>query len=274
MDNDFDAKRAGSGTAQWAEVTENIARGCANGCLYCYAAHHANRFKLKSRGDWTEEELTRRAQMASYPARGGVVMFPSAHDITPFTVEPFIRVARLILKKGNRLLIVTKPREECMRRVMAELEPWKSQVMFRFTIGTWHEEVARFWEPMAPAPGERWRCLVMASEMGWQTSVSMEPMIDCVSHTIEAFHRMKEYVSDTIWIGKMNKVRSRVDMSKPGMRAAVEFIEAEQCDGNILRLVRALEGESRVRWKESIVEVIARHTGPEVEPRMDTKGRE
>jgi len=91
---DFDADRKGTGTAEWAEVTENICRGCANNCLYCYAAHNANRFGLRHRDCWHDEALTKRALITSYPAREGVVMFPSSHDITPYNVEDYIRVAK------------------------------------------------------------------------------------------------------------------------------------------------------------------------------------
>ena len=60
---DFDSKRAGTGTMEWAEVTENITLGCANGCLYCYAAHNADRFGTKPRSEWTKEEFTKRVNM-------------------------------------------------------------------------------------------------------------------------------------------------------------------------------------------------------------------
>ena len=73
--NTFDEQREGTGTHEWAEVTENISRGCPHDCLYCYAAQNAKRFKLRDRADWKREELTKRAYITSYPARDGVIMF-------------------------------------------------------------------------------------------------------------------------------------------------------------------------------------------------------
>ena len=119
----FDIERNKSGVQEWAEKSENIQRGCPNNCLYCYSAYTFNRFKLRKREEWGREELTKRADMRSYPVCEGVVMFPSSHDITDFNVEHFIRAARLMLEKGNRLLIVSKPRRECMAKVMDALEP-------------------------------------------------------------------------------------------------------------------------------------------------------
>lgn len=62
-------------------------------------------------------------------------MFPSLHDITPFNLDACIRFVKLMLKKGNRLLIVSKPRLECIRRVLHELDEFKEQILFRFAIG-------------------------------------------------------------------------------------------------------------------------------------------
>lgn len=159
----FDDKREGTGTHEWAEVTENIARGCSNNCLYCYAAHNSNRFNLRKREEWATEELTKRADITSYPARNGVVMFPSSHDITPFNLEAYIRVARLILAKGNRLLIVSKPRVECVDAMILAFAEFKEQILFRFTIGTIDPGVSKFWEPGAPLPLERILSLVVGS---------------------------------------------------------------------------------------------------------------
>jgi len=41
MSDTFDIQRQGTGTKEWEDVTENIQKGCANNCLYCYAADKA-----------------------------------------------------------------------------------------------------------------------------------------------------------------------------------------------------------------------------------------
>lgn len=252
----FDADRKGTGTAEWAEVTENICRGCANNCLYCYAAHNANRFNQRPRAEWEREEFTKRATMTSYPAREGVVMFPSSHDITPFNVEEYVRVAKLILGKGNKLLIVTKPRLECIERLLAELKPWKDQILFRFTIGTIREDVSLFWEPGAPKPLERFMALALAQDNGYRVSVSIEPMLGGTDDTLLVVGNVRIHPVESIWIGKMNKIRTRVNSS---FADAIGQVEQLQSDGEIMRLYRELEGSGGdIRWKDSIKEVVAR----------------
>lgn len=256
----FDEKRTGTGTKEWAEVTENITRGCSNDCRYCYAATNANRFNLRSRKDWQVEEMTKQAYMKSYPARDGVIMFPSAHDITRYNLFAYIRIAALILSKGNRLLIVTKPRIDCVREIVEQLKFYSGQILFRFTITSLNPVLSKFWEPGAPQPSERLEALKHAWQQGFPTSVSVEPMIDGVDKTESMVAGIQHLVTDTIWIGKLNKANIRCDKSIPGMVDALRVISEQQSDSEIMRLVANLKNEPKVRWKDSINEVIARNT--------------
>jgi len=72
---------------------------------------------------------------------------------------------------------------------------------------------------------------------------------------------VREYVTETIWIGKMNKARLRVDMRVPENAAAVERIEAMQDDREIVKLYMAYRNDPSIRWKDSIKEVVARWQG-------------
>ena len=256
----FDVQRAGTGTHEWAEVTENIARGCPHNCLYCYAAQNAKRFKLRDRDDWSREELTKRAEITTYPARDGVIMFPSAHDITPFNADAYMRVAMLMLEKGNRLLIVSKPHYSVIARLCEELHAYKNQILFRFTIGTTDEAVAAHWEPGAPRPNERIKALALAFANGYRTSVSAEPLLGGLETAKELLDAVRPYVTDTVWIGKMNKIRTRVDMTDPEKSSRAQDIELAQTDDEVRMMVEALTGDPLVRWKDSIHEAMARVT--------------
>lgn len=255
---EFDAPRTGTGTHEWAEVTENIARGCPNACRYCYASLNAKRFKLRERNDWAREELTKRAEITSYPARGGIVMFPSAHDLTPFNLDAYLRVAKLMLESGNRLLIVSKPRLDCITRLCDELQAYRDAILLRFTIGTVDPAITAFWEPGAPAPAERVEALRLAFEQGYRTSVSAEPLLGGLETALQLLPVVRPYVTDSIWIGKMNKIRTRVEMSDPEVLHHVRRIEHAQRDEEVMAIVQALEHDPLVRWKDSFQEVMAR----------------
>jgi len=258
---EFDSARSGTGTKEWAEVVVNIQRGCSNGCLYCYAAANAARFGLCAREDWTTEVLTKKADITSFPAKPGVVMFPSAHDITEFNVDAYIRVARLILEKGNRLLIVTKPRRAIANKLMDVLEPWREQIQFRFTIGALDDRLVSLWEPGGPSSLDRLDSLSDAEARGFARSVSIEPMLAGYDETMRVVENVLAMNPETIWIGKMNKLLLRVVDQSPEVRAAVALIREQQSDAEILRLHSSLMLVPAIRWKDSINLVLANAGG-------------
>ena len=255
----FDQARTGSGTREWSEFSFNIGRGCSNGCLYCYARADALRFgQIKSTAEWTSETLTKNARLSSYPKKNGVIMFPTTHDITPFYLPDFLRVAHSLLDKGNRLLITSKCSTVAMRLMAAAFLQYKELVLFRVTIGSLDEGDCAFWEPGAPLAAERIEALRIAREAGYETSVAIEPMLAGWHETIQVIREVYPLVSETIWVGKMNRIRSRVNASSPDVAAEIAGIEVLQCDGQIIRLVADVErfGMYKVRWKESVRQVI------------------
>ncbi|WP_018607164.1 radical SAM protein [Uliginosibacterium gangwonense] len=259
----FDAQRDGSGTLEWADHNENIQRGCSHNCKYCFAAANAHRFKTLARVNWHTESLTANAERTKYPKRHGVIMFPSAHDITPGNLDACTRFLKLMLDAGNQVLIVSKPHTACIAHLVAELATYRNQVMFRFTQGTMDAEVARFWEPGAPAPEERLEALRLAHGAGFRTSVSAEPLLGGLDTARAVLDAVRPFVTDTVWIGKLNRPRNRVDMKLPQNCLAIEAMEAEQSDANILALYAALQGDPLVRWKDSIMHVV-NDSGPTV----------
>ena len=253
----FEADRDGTGTAEWAEATLNICKGCSHGCLYCYARHTALRYKsIEFREDWLKETYTQNAFRERYPLKKGVVMFPSSHDITPMILHRYIEILRLALEVGNQVLIVSKPHLSSIAKIVGEMVRYRAQIEFRFTIGSLDEKLTRLWEPGAPLPEERLKALSYAYDAGFHTSVSIEPMLAGVEGTLQVVAEVDQHVSGTIWIGKLRKARERVDISTPGIADAVELIVIQQSDQEIRRLVGRLAGNSKIRWKDSIKKVI------------------
>lgn len=264
MKEQFDKNREGTGTREWSESNYNIQFGCKHGCLYCYAKEMALRFKrISSHEEWANERIRGGAVNRKWSKVEGVIMFPTTHDITPDNLPYAITALKNMLAPGNSVLIVSKPHFDCIRTICDELSAFKSQILFRFTIGTLNDDLSKFWEPGAPSPFERICSLEYAFERGFQTSVSMEPMLWGYAEAIRTFHRVKLFVTDTVWIGKMNKIRSCVDMSNLDNKFMVEEIERSQCDEAIKTLVDTLKDEPKVRWKDSIKRVIQVMEWPE-----------
>jgi len=252
----FDAMRAGTGTMEWADHTENIQLGCSNDCRYCYAAQSAHRFKRRDRSEWGREELTGKAAIERYPSRAGVIMFPSTHDITAANVEACIVFLRKVLEAGNLVLVVSKPNLFCMIRLTAELREFRENILFRFTIGTLDMMASLYWEMAAPLPSERMAALEMVRSMGWRTSVSMEPLLGGIITARKVIAAVRPSVTDSIWIGKMNKIKTRVVAIDDIDREWIDYIEQRQSDSEIVRLYNEFKNDPLIHWKDSIREVI------------------
>lgn len=122
------------------------------------------------------------------------------------------------------------------------------------------KDVSVFWEPGAPLPRERIHCLWAAYSRGFKTSVSIEPMLGGAHETALVISAIRTIVTDTIWIGKMNKTRLRVDMNNPANQKAVEDISKLQSDSQIIELYSKFKDDPLIRWKDSIKSVIGKQT--------------
>jgi len=180
------------------------------------------------------------------------------HDITPYYLPSYIRTLENILKAGNDVLVVSKPHFACVQELCTKFSEYKNNIEFRFTIGTFEDKVSKFWEPGAPLPLERLKALKHAYDAGYKTSVSMEPMLEGYIEAVCVYKTVAPFVNGTIWIGMMNKLDDRVDLSVEANKVAVERIGILQSDTNIMKLYRELKDEPMVRWKDSIKDVVKR----------------
>jgi hypothetical protein len=236
------------GAFQWADATYNIAIGCIHNCRYCYGKEN-HWYRFHRTDDWATEKL--KPGLPQMP-RNKRVMFPSCHDISPFYLAPAIEAIRCLLDRGNQVLVVSKPHLVCVRRLLAEFAAEKQRLLFRFTIGSFNRRLTDWWEPGAPPPAERLKCLQLAHRGGFQTSVSIEPMLDDIADAERTATTVLPWVTETIWIGRMNKVRTRVRPADAEAEAACDRICRVQSDEEMLRLVAALGHHTQIRWKESI----------------------
>lgn len=255
---------AATGTNEWAKTTANCITGCAHRCLYCYANEMAARFGRVHPEGWGHEVVNEKAAAKGYGKRKGSVMFPTTHDITPDNMDTTLPVLRRLLEAGNQVLVVSKPHLEVVQRIAAEFDDYKAQVLLRFTIGALDDRILAFWEPGAPGRGERFASLLLANRAGWRTSVSMEPLLEVVEDkVVEMVHQLAPWVTEDIWIGKLNKGAER--LKKNGQwnektERCLSYLEASQSDDRIRALHARLEHHPLVMRKESIKTVVGLST--------------
>ena len=244
------------GTREWAVAEINCNVGCPHDCRYCYARVAAlNKGLIESASDWPESRVMEAEVESNRPRYGGQVMFPTAHDIVEDNLEEALRVVSRLLEAGNQLLIVSKPWLVCIEQICDRFSGQRNQILFRFTITSRNSDILSFWEPGAPAYQERLESLQLAFRKGFQTSVSIEPMLD-LEDLRGMIDEIEPYVSHSIWVGKLNRIEERVKVDSDEVAAEVGRIRNEQVDRNIIGLYEALKDRPLIRWKESIKLVV------------------
>jgi hypothetical protein len=181
-------------------------------------------------------------------------MFPSAHDITPQNLKDCLATISRLLAAGNQILVVSKPGLACMQKLCRAFAGEKKRLLFRFTITARNSEILRFWEPGAPLYAERLACLRYCHERQFATSVSIEPILD-MDDVCSMVEELIPHVSDTIWLGKMNKISTRVDRQTFEDERCVRIMRQQQ-DDSIRALYEQLKDTPGIRWKESIKEIV------------------
>jgi DNA repair photolyase len=248
----------GTGTRQWAEKSINFQTGCEHNCLVCYAKEMSVRYGNSTKQNWEierirEEDVNRKK--CKYNNK--VIMFPSSHDITPNNINETIIVLKKIIEADNEVLIVSKPHYDCIKKICETFTDYKDKILFRFTIGSYNNDILKFWEPNAPSLNERMKSLKYAFNCGYNTSVSCEPMMDNrVDKVIDA---VKPYVTETIWLGKVKslwpRLKRNTDMNDELVKRAKQ-LEQWQSDANIKLLYDKYKNDAMIRWKESIEKVV------------------
>ena len=254
----FNQERTGVGTRQISDQSMNIMHGCAHDCKYCYAAHKSLQSgRIRQRSDWPGLSRSYSGAMKDdYPKYDGVVMYPTCHDIEPRHLHHHIALIRKLVTSGNTVLLTTKAHFECVDEICFAFERYKEQITFMFTITSLNDEVSRFWEPNAPCPHERLASLMLANMKGFRTSVIIEPMLEGPTEAKAICRRVLPFVTDEVWIGKMNSPTVRVDRTIPENDEAIKRILWMQSNRHIVSLYDELNGQDKVRWKESILREI------------------
>jgi DNA repair photolyase len=248
------------GTKEWASRNENLIKGCSHDCKYCYAKAMTIQHKRNTREDWKNEIVNQGKLKKGFRKHDGLIMFPSSHDITPDHLSDCMTFLYHILKPGNNVLIVSKPHLICIKAICDYFKEYKDNIIFRFTIGSADSTVLKFWEPNAPDFEERLESLKYAFNAGYQTSVSCEPMLDNkIDRVIE---RVLPYVTETIWIGKPNKLNERLSMNgfknDLATMGAARRLKGIFTDDYILDLCQRYKDNSKIRWKDSIKKVLGK----------------
>jgi DNA repair photolyase len=250
-----------SGTKEWSEHSANFMKGCPNACVYCYASANAiGRWKRVILGDWSNPVFNEKSFNKKWGKVKGIIMFPTTHDIYPENLDRSIDFLKRLLEPGNDVLIVSKPHPKCIIKICRELKEYKKQILFRFTIGSGNNNVLKYWEPNAPTLSQRGISLMKAYDEGFKTSVSCEPMLGDFWDIKNMVKDLLPYVTDAIWLGKMNQLEKRLNANGFDINLIpnhiISGINHWENDDNIWTLYYRFKEDPKIKWKESIKKIV------------------
>ena len=217
----------------------------------------AIRFKRKTLDNWKIEEVKSLMFNKKYGKKKGNIMYPTSHDITPVNVESSMVFLGNLLKSGNDVLIVTKPHFDVVEKICDRFSCYKDNILFRFTIGSCGTVTLKFWEPNAPSFEERLASLKHAYLMGFKTSVSCEPALDTDTSTLA--ETVMPYVSDAVWLGKANRLKSIIKLNCGDdlvIQKVAEQLEKSQTDEWAWGLYKQFKDNPQIKWKDSLKKIL------------------
>lgn len=252
-------KKPAGGAEEWGKYRINAFFGCEHDCKYCYAKTFiAVRGKKQSLQNWTVPIVNEKVITKNYREKmNGRIMFASTHDFTDLTIDASITVFKNLLAVKNDILIVSKPHLHIVKRLCAELEPYKDLIEFRFTIGSTQDSVLEFWETNAPGFQERLDSLKYAYNLGFKTSVSCEPMIDPEIEKLVS--QVRPYANVSIWLGKVRDFIRYLKVNKKNDADTIEkaqMLIAHFSNERILELYNTYKNDPLIKFKDSIKDIV------------------
>jgi DNA repair photolyase/ParB-like chromosome segregation protein Spo0J len=248
------------GTRQWSDKTINCAKGCKNGCRYCYARKLALRRKqIVKAADWENMTVSKTAYKKSFPRKNLKIMFPSSHDIIDVggVKQACFDTLTKLLKRGQEVVVVTKPRPAIITEMTETFRKYVDQLEFRFTITSDDPDVLAFWEPGAPTFPERLESLRHAWKEGFNTSVSMEPFL---TDPLRVIRKVDRYVAnkvegkESIWLGLMSGIPE--NGPDPRENDYYDRLRKNYEPKQLERICKALRGHGKIAWKDSMVNAL------------------
>jgi DNA repair photolyase len=195
------------------DYTLNPFSACSFNCLYCfirgskYGEHMEERLSVKINAvEILEKQLALRAKKKQY----GIIVLSSATD--PYLpIEAKYQLTRRMLELIHRyqfpVHIITKStllvRDfDLLQKINSDAilpedlqSVLSNKVFVTFSFSTIDDRIAKVFEPGAPPPSNRLQILKHTREAGFQTGVSMMPMLPYITDTEEHLNMMFDIFS-------------------------------------------------------------------------------
>lgn len=192
---------------EYAPLACNLYRGCGHGCIYCYGPEFTyidrEDFIMPSPRPEVIKRLERDAPIAAETYDG-----LDRRVLLCFTCDPYqpideiyqlsAQAIKILHSNGFTVNILTK----AGKRAEGAFELLRPGDQFATTLTFLNDERSRLWEPLAALPMDRIDTLRKAHDLGIETWVSLEPVID-PAVSMDIIKQTHTFI-DRYKVGKLN----------------------------------------------------------------------
>jgi len=206
---------------EYSEYALNIYNGCDFGCKYCFCP-----LVLKKDRTLFHNSITERVDFIAKVESDCVKLAGNTEKVLLcFTCDPYNsldlkegttrKVLELFKKYNINFQILTKSGNRAKR----DFDLYKPGDAFASTLTFVDEIKSKEWEPNAPLPKDRMETLKYAHELGIETWVSLEPVVD-PAESLKLIELTHEYV-DLYKVGiiNYNELKNTIDWKAFGTEA-------------------------------------------------------
>ncbi len=181
--------------SDFAEFGLDLSDTCTHRCAYCYVKWGQRK---RIYGLETIEQNLRDIAVWRGPTRVHLSHFCDPYDRGQSDHDQTRKVLELFNKYHNPFQILTKGGTEAVR----DFDLYFEGCRFGCTLTFDNDSDSKSWEPGAVLPGDRIAALKQAHDLGIETWVCLEPVIN-PAQTLNLIELTQEFV-DSYWVGKLN----------------------------------------------------------------------
>ncbi len=257
------------GTKEWSYKNANCIQGCGV-CIYCYAKAMAKIWRGISEDQWTNKVIKWEKVNKGYRKiinntnAPWDYMFPTSHNI--FIEEPYfsacVRLLKKLLQSKNTVLVTLKSFPKVIHKLCEEFYQYRNQMAFRFTITSVNNEILKSFQPKGPSFEESVESVQFATESGFSTTISAEPLLDLYPYElidqVEPYLSSVNYLKDigTIWVGLLKIKYIPKSLRKGKVLTHLNKLIPTFKFEHVYKYYEKLYNHPRIRWKESIIKLM------------------
>jgi len=164
---------------EYSRLALNLYNGCNHGCKYCYVPDYCKLDRQYFYNNQTARNILKKLEYDCLELSG-----TKDKVLLCFTCDPYQKIndeyqlTRKVLKLFNQYKIPFQILTKAGHRAESDFDLYKNTDAFATTLTFFNEDKSKYYEPQAALPQDRIDTIKKAKELGINTWVSFEPVLN------------------------------------------------------------------------------------------------